>query len=136
MHIPAVCVGPFDLDIKGIDAMSNRGGYRPNAGRKKGSVASHRKLANEATVRAIGEGMTPLEYLLNIMRNVTEDADRRLDAAKAAAPYVHPRLSSLAVEKDPGNRAITELSDEELYAMLGHLKEIVGTDDDEQQTSH
>lgn len=71
-----------------------RGGRRPGAGRKKGSVAKHRKLAAEATLKAVGNEMTPLEYLLGVMRNDPDEA-RRLDAAKAAAPYVHPRLSSI-----------------------------------------
>lgn len=75
--------------------MSNRGGSRPGAGRKKGSVAKHRKLANEATIRAVGDEMTPLEFLLGVMRNEQEDDGRRLDAAKAAAPFVHPKLAAV-----------------------------------------
>lgn len=80
--------------------MSNRGGARPNAGRKKGSVAKHRKLANEATIRAVGSEMTPLEFLLHVMRDDEEDDGRRLDAAKAAAPFVHPKLSSVDAKLD------------------------------------
>jgi hypothetical protein len=37
----------------------------------------------------------PLEYLLGIMRDKGQDARSRLDAAKAAAPDCHARLSSL-----------------------------------------
>lgn len=70
-----------------------RGGKRPGAGRKKGSVTKHRKLAHEATLKAVGDEITPLEYLLGVMRNDPDEA-RRLDAAKAAAPYVHPRLAA------------------------------------------
>jgi hypothetical protein len=41
------------------------------------------------------EGATaPLDYLLGIMRDKDQDARSRLDAAKAAAPYCHARLSS------------------------------------------
>lgn len=43
------------------------------------------------------EGLTPLEYLLDVMRNESEDAAVRRDAAKAAAPYMHPRLASTDV---------------------------------------
>ncbi|MDO9381849.1 MAG: hypothetical protein Q7T86_03205 [Hyphomicrobiaceae bacterium] len=72
-----------------------RGGTRTNAGRKKGSVATHRKLANAATVEAVGDGLTPLAYLLNIMRNEEKPEAVRMDAAKAAAPYTHPRLANI-----------------------------------------
>ena len=38
--------------------------------------------------------MMPLDYLLWIMRDEDQEARSRLDAAKAAAPYCHARLSS------------------------------------------
>lgn len=80
--------------------MSNRGGARPNAGRKKGSVAKHRKLANEVTARAVGDGQSPLEFLLGVMRDPERPDKDRLFAANAAAAYVHPKLS--AVEHSGG----------------------------------
>ena len=47
---------------------------------------------------AIGaSGPTPLDYMLQVMRDETQELAKRLDAAKAAAPYVHPRLASVAV---------------------------------------
>lgn len=39
----------------------------------------------------------PLDFLLGIMRDENQDAQSRLDAAKAAAPYCHARLSSTEV---------------------------------------
>lgn len=79
-----------------------RGGSRPGAGRKKGSLNERtRAIAEEAAER----GMTPLEYLLDQMRKpYPEDADAltkvrhdglRFEAAKAAAPYMHPRLNAV-----------------------------------------
>lgn len=103
--------------------MGTRGGYRPNAGRKKGSVASHRKLAGEATARSVGDGITPLEYLLNVMRDETADTKRRDDAAKAAAPFLHARLSAVAVTDNSPNRTVREMSDAELYALLAQCDE-------------
>ena len=71
-----------------------RGGKRPGAGRPPG-------LRNKKTMEQVAavqeSGITPLEYMLSVMRAPTgtvEDAVR-LDAAKAAAPYVHPRLSTV-----------------------------------------
>jgi hypothetical protein len=68
-----------------------RGGRREGAGRKPGSVT---KIDHEARQKARVGGLTPLEYLLSIMRDESEDKRERLDAAKAAAPYCHARLSS------------------------------------------
>jgi hypothetical protein len=46
--------------------------------------------------------MTPLDYLLSIMRDENEDGRQRIDAAKAAAPYCHARLSSTEVSGPSG----------------------------------
>jgi hypothetical protein len=78
-----------------------RGGKRERAGRKPGSVA---RIDYEARRNALTSGVTPLEYLLSIMRDESGDAHARLDAAKAAAPYCHARLSSTELsgpEKGP-----------------------------------
>lgn len=62
----------------------------PN-GKPKGRVA---KIDAEARAKA-HEGLTPLDYMLGVLRDEAETDDRRMDAAKAAAPYVHARLSSV-----------------------------------------
>lgn len=41
------------------------------------------------------QGVTPLAYLLKVLRDESQDQPARMDAAKAAAPYVHPRLSQI-----------------------------------------
>lgn len=45
-------------------------------------------------------GMTPLDYLLSVMRDEAQPSAARLDAAKAAAPFVHPRRNAVTVEAD------------------------------------
>lgn len=45
-------------------------------------------------MRAAEQGITPLEYLIHVMRE-GEDEKLRFEAAKAAAPYVHPRLAAI-----------------------------------------
>lgn len=83
-----------------------RGGARPGAGRKKGSTNTKTALERAAVrekVEAIkAEGETPLEILLRIMRTATDEAVV-IDCAKAAAPYVHPKLSSVEHKGDPDN---------------------------------
>jgi hypothetical protein len=39
--------------------------------------------------------LTPLEYLLAVLRDPARPEKERFEAAKAAAPYVHARLSSV-----------------------------------------
>jgi len=67
-------------------------GTPKTGGRKKGSL---NKRTREMLEKANNAGLTPLEYLLSVMRNENEDEARRLDAAKAAAPYIHPRLTAV-----------------------------------------
>ena len=45
----------------------------------------------------------PLDYLLGIMRDEDQDARWRLDAAKAATPYCHARLSSTELSGPNGS---------------------------------
>ena len=79
-----------------------RGGRREGAGRKPGSVT---KRTREIAEKAAQEGITPLEYMLQVMRTPPEKTAPaevqvegmrlRFEAAKAAAPYMHPRLAAV-----------------------------------------
>ena len=67
-------------------------GIRKTGGRMKGTP----NKATAAKAAAIAEtGLTPLDYMLQVMRDPLAEPARRLDAAKAAAPFVHPRLNSI-----------------------------------------
>lgn len=72
-----------------------RGGKRSGAGRPAGAVT---KKTREVAEKAAAEGLTPLEYMLSILRDEEESSVDRFEAAKAAAPYVHARLSSVDVD--------------------------------------
>lgn len=88
-----------------------RGGPREGAGRPAG-IANKASIARQAEVAA--SGITPLDYLLQIMRDETAERDERRDAAKAAAPYVHPKLAAVEhTGKDGGalQVLITRFSD-------------------------
>jgi hypothetical protein len=61
-------------------------------GRKKGSL---NKVSSEMKAAIAASGETPLEYMLRVMRDTKADTHRRDDMAKAAAPYIHPRLASI-----------------------------------------
>lgn len=84
-----------------------RGGKRLGAGRKAGSA---NKLTRKIADKAVAEGTTPLEYMLKLLRiEPAADADAakkaqiealRFEAAKAAAPYVHPKLQAIEHKVD------------------------------------
>ena len=64
---------------------------KKTGGRQKGAA---NKRTREIADKAVAEGLTPLEYLLSVVRDVGEDRATRIDAAKAAAPFIHPRLAN------------------------------------------
>lgn len=68
------------------------GGKREGAGRPKGG--RNAKLGLDAQKLA-SEGITPLDFLLGLLRDESQDHAVRVDAAKSAAPYIHPRLSAV-----------------------------------------
>jgi hypothetical protein len=74
-----------------------RGGVRPGSGRPKGAAT---KRTREIADKAAAEGITPLEYLLNLMRDASADPDARFRAALGAAPYVHPKLAQIQHQGD------------------------------------
>jgi hypothetical protein len=62
---------------------------------------------NKATAKREAEiaetGLTPLNYMLVLMRDASMPPDLRFEAAKAAAPYVHPKLANIQhTGKDDG----------------------------------
>ncbi len=69
-----------------------RGGAREGAGRKAGGI---NKVTKEAIESAKEGGILPLDYLLSVMRDVGADESKRIDCAKAAAQYIHPKLTSV-----------------------------------------
>lgn len=69
-----------------------RGGTRVGAGRKKGA---QNKVTAQMREKALAEGVSSLDFMLKIMRDETQPLSIRADMAKAAAPYVHPRLQAI-----------------------------------------
>ena len=67
-------------------------------GRKRGSLNKKTLLRAQS---AENLGLSPLEFLLSLVRDETKDVAIRLDAAKSAAPYLHARLQTTAVQSGP-----------------------------------
>lgn len=96
--------------------MASKGGKRPGAGRKKGQTT---RIHEAIKARVLATGETPLEFLLRIMR-APEPTPRKnenprlfvkryelwaaqsLEAGKAAAPYMHPKLHSVEHKGEGG----------------------------------
>jgi hypothetical protein len=89
---------------------------RKTGGRAKG-VPNKATAAKAAAVQA--SGLTPLDYMLKVMRDTSVEAGRRDDMAKAAAPYVHPKLAAIEhTGKDGGPiQHAHQLSDDDLAAI-------------------
>lgn len=66
------------------------GGKRLGAGRPKGSP-NKATAVREKEIAA--SGLTPLNYMLGVLRGEIEPDPGKVWAAKNAAPYCHPRLS-------------------------------------------
>lgn len=97
---------------KKSEKISVNGGKREGAGRKKGSPNKKTVVIQEKVAET---GLTPLEVMLDIMRNTTDDR-LRLTAAQSAAPYVHAKLSSIELTGKDGG-AVETVSRIELVAL-------------------
>jgi len=80
-----------------------KGGARPGAGRKPG-IPNRRTAEKAAAIEA--SGLTPLDFMLDTLRNEGLDLMTRMDAAKNAAPYVHSRLSSVDMKANVTTRSV------------------------------
>jgi hypothetical protein len=76
------------------------GGRRPGAGRKPGKKNTRsQEIANQQRAG----GITPLEYMLKILRDEDQTPAARMEAAQSAAPFMHSRLQSIQhTGKDDG----------------------------------
>lgn len=86
------------------------GSEKKSAGRPKGS-RSKRTLG---AMFAGTNGLSPLDYMLEVLRDQGADRQTRMDAAKAAAPYVHSRLSNVDMSVTNADKPVAELADSDL----------------------
>ena len=91
------------------------GGKREGAGRPAGAATVRTR---EIAERAVLDGLTPLEVMLFAMRTHADggDWDKAAEVAKYAAPYIHPRLSSLSVATT--GPTVATATDAELDALI------------------
>lgn len=76
-------------------AKSSGRGSKPgeHRGGRKAGVSNKRTAEQVEAIKA--SGMTPLQYLTSVYQDVSADEAKRIDAAKAAAPYCHAKLQPI-----------------------------------------
>ena len=90
---------------------SNRGGVRPRAGRPNGS-RNKASVKREAEIKA--SGLTPLDYMLNVLRDEKAPKEDRMWAAQHAASFVHPKLSAIEHSGTGGPSQHEAITNEEI----------------------
>lgn len=82
---------------------------KKTGGRAKGAL-NKKTIAKKALAEHLQKkGLTPLEYMLRVMRSRAKN-ERRDDMAKAAAPYIHPRLNAIQHTGKDGEPIRVELT--------------------------
>ena len=94
----------------------NQGG-RPKGSQSKETLR-RKAIALRVEAKLTASKSTPLEIFAKVMQGDQSITERMLDAAKAAAPYMHPRLSAVTMNANI-RRSVTEYSDDELAALAG-----------------
>lgn len=108
-----------------IKSTGGRGGARANAGRKKSALTKKTQEVAAKVMQNAADGTTPLEIMIQVMNWFLQEAgvamgseDEKVratasklmvlakDAAMSAAPYVHPKLSSVEMTGKDGKDLI------------------------------
>jgi hypothetical protein len=87
-----------------------RGGTRPGAGRKPGTK---NQKTRAVAIEAAATGLSPVAVLLHYMHaaHAAGDVAVAVDCASRAAPFIHPRLSAVALD-------LKDLTDDELRRIV------------------
>ena len=79
-------------------ALGKKTGGGSRKGRPNKAKAALEMAVKQAQTSAKANGLMPLDYMLEVMRDQNAFQPRRDDMARAAAPYLHPRLASTEVK--------------------------------------
>lgn len=69
-------------------------------GRTKGTP---NKFTRDHQIAVAKSGLSPIDYMLSVMRDEGKEDSIRIDAAKSVAPYLHAKLSSVVLAGDADN---------------------------------
>ena len=103
-----------------VSNMTQRGGARVGAGRKKGGMSEAKiigkKVSSRVAAKLDATNSTPLEIMARVMSGDLSVTEMQFEAAKAAAPYIHPKLSAVQMNATV-RRSVEDMTDEELAAL-------------------
>jgi hypothetical protein len=111
------------------------GGERQGVGRPKGASRNTTQPLRSEALRLRRIYVTPLAYMLGVINDPGAPARRRDEMAKAAAPYLHHRLTSIDVTGEDDRQAtnskldISRLTTEELEVLAKILRKATPPDD-------
>ena len=79
--------------------MTQRGGARVGAGRKKGSMSEAKiigkKVSSRVAAKLDATNPTPPDIMARVMSGALTVTEMQFEAAQAAAPYIHPKLPAV-----------------------------------------
>jgi len=83
-------------------AHGKKTGGRQKGAKNKATILKE-QVHFERVEAAKAAGITPLEFMLNVMRDETKPFHERYAAARDAAPYQHPKLAAVEHSGDADN---------------------------------
>jgi hypothetical protein len=92
----------------------NQGG-RPK-GKLNVSTVRRKAIAERVERDLVKKKATPLEIMARVMNGDVTVTEMQFEAAKAAAPYIHPKLSAVQMNATV-RRSVEDMTDEELVAL-------------------
>ncbi len=98
---------------------NGHGGRRAGAGRPQGA----RNIRSEETAKEIAaSGLTPLQYLMDIVRDDAAPRKDRIECARAAAPFCHARLSAIEMDLNTTKQSLDDYEPAELVQIIENGK--------------
>ena len=88
--------------------MAKPKGLPKSGGRRKGSVNKVTKALQDHALKLVDDNATPLDVMLQIMRDAPT-MELRLIAASKAAPYLHRQLKSVEQSGEGGGAVKVEI---------------------------
>jgi hypothetical protein len=106
-------------------AVGKKTGGRTKGAKNKATLLKE-EMISERVKAAQEAGLTPLEFMLAVLRDPANPMADRYVAARDAAPYMHPRLTSSTVKVD-AKHTIADLDTAEIIAAIHAESAVDGT---------
>lgn len=92
-----------------MEKKRHRGQFQPGqSGNPKGKPKGTLHKTTKQRLEMIEKyKITPLEFLMSVMIDEANPMNERIDAAKAAAPYTHPKLAAIVAKVEHTNKGQT-----------------------------